>query len=198
MPDLKKPALLLALLLAAVVTGCTNPTPGVPTPAATAVFTSPLAPQPASGGVVATATKATSALVSPLATPARPAGAAVPPESPTANVLAKGMGAATGTLQRLDGSPIRGGLVYAALIEQHNGIKLAAVDAVKDPRVTTDRTGSFALIGLVPGEYSLVMQSPWGMILLENDSGVPVRFTATAGQVTQVGLKLVKYEYPDD
>ena len=107
------------------------------------------------------------------------------------------MGAVVGELRRFDGTPLKGILVYAALIEDRDGVLLAAVDPLLDVRSVTDAQGGFWFDNLVPGEYALATQSPVGIIMPHNTDGEIVRFKIEADGETALGQLAVGYIYPD-
>ncbi len=149
-------------------------------------------------------------LVSPLASPVAEATPVVPSSTldisplplPEAVVTRAprdpGMGSLTGELERFDGTPMKGILVYAALIEERNGVKLAAVDPLLDVKSTTDAEGGFWFDNLPPGDYALATQSPVGIIMPHNTEGTIVRFKVEADTETALGRLAVGYTYPDN
>lgn len=148
---------------------------------------SPL-PSPESSAIPVVATDTTLA-VSPLPLPVEVATKA--PHTP-------GTGAVSGELERFDGTPLRGIFVYAALIEERNGMRLASVDPLLDVRSVTDAQGYFSFDNLVPGEYALATQSPVGIIMPHNRDGEIVRFAIDADDETVLGRLAVGYTYPDN
>lgn len=149
-------------------------------------------------------------MLSPLASPVAEATPAAPsstldvsplplPESVVTRVPREpGMGSLTGELERFDGTPMKGILVYAALIEERNGVKLAAVDPLLDVRSATDAQGGFWFDNLAPGDYVLATQSPVGIIMPHNTDGTIVRFKVEADHETALGRLAVGYTYPDN
>ena len=103
----------------------------------------------------------------------------------------------SGHLDRLDGTPIKKVILYAGPINTHNTLRLASVDPLTDPHTETDATGAFAFEHLSPGEYALVAQSPFGLILLQDAHGKPITFQLQAGQILSIGTLIVEYQYPD-
>jgi hypothetical protein len=100
-------------------------------------------------------------------------------------------------LERFDGTPVKGIIVYPALIEQREDVRLASVDPLTDPRAVTDAEGRFQVINLKPGEYALAMQSPVGIIMPYNSEGQIVTFELTADATTELGNLPVGYQHPD-
>ncbi|MFO7631549.1 MAG: hypothetical protein R6W76_03360 [Caldilinea sp.] len=149
-------------------------------------------------------------MLSPLAAPAAEATPATPsstldvsplplPEAVVTRAPREpGMGSLTGELERFDGTPMRGILVYAALIEERDGVRLAAVDPLLDVRAETNAQGGFWFDNLTPGEYALATQSPVGIIMPHNTDGTIVRFQVEAGSETALGRQAVGYTYPDN
>jgi hypothetical protein len=146
-------------------------------------------------------------MVSPLGTPeASPSPTALLPVSPLPSPVAvateaphkPGMGSVSGELERLDGTALRGILVYPALIEDHGEVSLAAVDPLLDLHTATDAQGHFLIDNLAPGEYALATQSPVGIILPHNTDGEIVRFKIEADGELALGRLAVGYTYPDD
>jgi hypothetical protein len=147
--------------------------------------------------------------LSPLATPgvaspssAMETGLAVSPLSPPADVATRvprvpGMGTVLGHLERSDGTPIKGITVYAALIEDRGGMRLAAIDPLLDVHAVTDAQGGFKLDNLVPGEYALATQSPVGIIMPHGTDGEIVEYTVEANRETALGRLVVGYVYPN-
>lgn len=149
-------------------------------------------------------------LVSPLATP-HLAPAASPSSTvtvvvplPTSGLATPtatpelGKGLVSGKLTRFDGTPLKGIIIYGALIEMRGEMRLASVDPLADKRVITDAEGHFRLDNLLPGEYALAMQSPVGIIMPHNPTGQIVKFTITADGETKLGQLAVGYVYPDN
>jgi len=170
------------LCIAAVVfIGCAPPTVVAPTP-----MLSPLTAPEASA---TPNTTDTTLAVSPLP---------LPTDVPTRAPLLPGMGAASGELERFDGTPLKGIIVYAALIEEHGEMRLASVDPLLDPRSVTDSQGGFWFDNLAPGEYALATQSPVGVILPHNTDGEIVRFKIEADGELALGRLAVGYTYPDN
>lgn len=162
--------------------GCV-PSPDVaPTP-----MLSPL-PSPEASAIPISATDAT-LVVSPLPLPV---GAA------TKMPHTSGMGAVSGDLERFDGTPLRGILVYVAFIEERNGMRLASVDPLLDAHSVTDAQGYFSLDNLAPGEYALATQSPVGIIMPHNAAGEIVKLTIEADGEIALGRLAVGYIYPDN
>ncbi len=152
---------------------------------------------------------APSPMLSPLAvseSTARPAPTAqtlvspLPMPTPVSTAMRReaGKGAVSGVLERYDGTLLKGIIVYAALIEERNGVRLAAVDPQIDPRSTTDGEGRFAFPNLAPGEYALATQSPVGIIMPHNKEGAIVRFTVQPDAELDLGRLAVGYLYPDN
>lgn len=125
------------------------------------------------------------------------------PISPPATAFAvdsapmMGAGTVSGRLDRLDGTPLRKITLYAGAIDTHNAFRLASVDPLVDPRAETDAAGTFVFENLGPGEYALVAQSPFGLVLLRDASGSPITFQLQAGQIISLGSLAVEYQYPD-
>jgi hypothetical protein len=164
-------------LTAWLLVGCVSPA-GIPTP-----MLSPLvAPQesPTPDALLA---------VSPLPSPVAVATQA--PHTP-------GMGSVSGELERFDGTSLRGIFVYAALVEDHDGMNLASVDPQLDARSVADAQGHFSFDNLAPGEYALATQSPVGIILPHNTDGEIVRFKIEADGELALGRLAVGYTYPDN
>jgi len=109
-----------------------------------------------------------------------------------------GTGAVSGQLERFDGSPLKGILGYAALIEERNGVKLAAVDPLLDVHFITDAQGRFRLDNLRPGDYALAMQSPVGIIMPHSTDGKIIKFVIEADRETDLGRLAIGYVYPDN
>jgi hypothetical protein len=107
------------------------------------------------------------------------------------------MGAVVGQLERFDRTPLKGIFVYAALIEERSGVRLAAVDPLLDVHFATDAQGGFRFDNLAPGEYALAMQSPVGIIMPHNTDGEVVKFTIKADDQIALGRLTVGYVYPD-
>ncbi|MCS7220908.1 MAG: carboxypeptidase-like regulatory domain-containing protein [Anaerolineae bacterium] len=108
-----------------------------------------------------------------------------------------GTGTVSGSLDRPDGTPLRKVILYAGAIDMHDALRLASVDPLVDPRAETDATGTFVFENLVPGEYALIAQSPFGLVLLQDANGKPIIFQLQAGQVLSLGSLVVEYRYPD-
>ncbi len=109
-----------------------------------------------------------------------------------------GMGSLWGELERLDGTPLKGILIYPALIEDHSGVAFAAVDPLNDVHVETDARGHFSVDNLAPGEYALAMQSPVGIIMPHNREGEIVKFKIEADGETALGRLAVGFAFPDN
>ena len=122
----------------------------------------------------------------------------LPAETPTGAPRTPGMGAVVGQLERFDGTPLKGIFVYAALIEERSGVRLAAVDPLLDVHTATDAQGGFRFDNLAPGEYALAMQSPVGIIMPHNTDGEVVKFTIKADDQIALGRLTVGYVYPDN
>jgi hypothetical protein len=125
-----------------------------------------------------------------------PAGQTVR-EAPAPGAAAPGPGRVWGQLRRLDGSAVRGLLVYAGAVAGSEGARLASVDPASAPRAITDAAGAFAFDELPPGMYALVAQSPFGLILLADAGGRPVVFQVEGGQTLALGVVTVEYRFPD-
>lgn len=161
-------------------------------------------------GCVSLPAPAPESLVSPLASPVakmtleaptttlNDSSLPVPEVAVTRAPRKAGMGSLSGQLERFDGTPMRGILVYAALIEEHNGVKLAAVDPLLDVKSITDAEGRFWFDNLLPGEYALATQSPVGIIMPHTPEGTIVRFKVEADNETALGRVVVGYTYPDN
>lgn len=130
-----------------------------------------------------------SSQTSPLAAPT-----VLPNETP----LESGTGAVTAELHRLDGTTMKGILIYAAFIENRDGVRLSAVDPLLDPKAETDAEGRFVIRNLKPGEYALATQSPVGIIMPHGPQGKAVLYQVEAGKTTDLGRLDVGYTYPDN
>lgn len=126
------------------------------------------------------------AQASPLATPALADAPAQP-----------GTGAVKAEIRRFDGSPIKGVIVYAALIEDRGGMRLSAVDPLLDPKAETDGNGQFVIKNLKPGDYALATQSPVGIIMPHSKEGTTIIYKVEADKTTDLGRLDVGYTYPD-
>lgn len=109
----------------------------------------------------------------------------------------QGFGIVQGKVARLDDTPMKGIIIYAAPVQTHGGERIASVDPLLDARAETDEAGSFAIANLRPGEYALATQSPVGVILPHAQSGKVITFVVSANQTTDLGLLKVGYTYPD-
>ena len=163
----------LALFIAILLTACTDVPPTVQ-PQVSPVQS----PENASASLPTQA--------SPLATPA-----------PTDAPVQPGTGVLKAEIHRFDGSPIKGVIVYAALIEDRGGMRLSAVDPLLDPRAETDGNGQFVIKNLKPGDYALATQSPVGIIMPHNTQGATVTYQVEADKTTDLGRVDVGYTYPD-
>ena len=108
-----------------------------------------------------------------------------------------GAGTVRGQLERYDGTPLKGIIIYAAVIGQSGDTRLASVDALADPHVDTDAQGRFEIKNLQSGEYVLGTQSPIGIILPHDKGDKMVTFKVSAGQETDLGKLSVGYTFPD-
>ncbi|MHB1004367.1 MAG: hypothetical protein ACYC3S_01850 [Chloroflexota bacterium] len=108
-----------------------------------------------------------------------------------------GTGGISGQIQRLDGTPLKGIIVYAAPVDSRGGERLASVDPLVDAHAATDSEGRLGINDLKAGEYALATQSPLGVILPHDNAGQVVTFMITADQETGLGLLQVGYVYPD-
>ncbi len=118
--------------------------------------------------------------------------------TPAKNAPEPGKGFVSGVLERFDGTPLKGIILYGALIEVRGEMRLASVDPLVDPRSVTDAEGRFSFGNLSPGEYALATQSPVGIIMPHNKSGQIVRFKVEPNGETDLGRLPVGYIYPDN
>ncbi len=168
--------ILWLVFFAFVLIGCTPLMPAMPSGPA---LPGALTPTP---GVVLTWT-------SPISSPAT--------ASAVSSAPMVGAGTVSGRLSRLDGTSLKKVILYVGAIDTHNAFRLASVDPLVDPRAETDATGAFVFENLSPGEYALVAQSPFGLVLLRDASGRPITFQLQAGQSISLGSLVVEYQYPD-
>ena len=109
-----------------------------------------------------------------------------PAPEPTAT-QGSDMGGVTGVLQ-IDGQPIIGGRLYLFQGESPFAAETGELDGVLpgvDP-VITDEAGSFQFINVLPGTYSLILETVFGNFVLFNSDG-PEFFEVASGQ--QVDLE---------
>lgn len=173
---------LLAGVMISVLGGCVPPIMA-PTPLFSPLPTSEL--EPSTAALTSTTNIVTNSLPTRSATPAT-----IAPEP--------GKGFVSGVLERFDGTPLKGIILYGALIEVRGEMRLASVDPLVDPRSVTDAEGRFSFGNLLPGEYALATQSPVGIIMPHSKGGQIVRFKVEPNGETDLGRLAVGYIYPDN
>lgn len=105
-------------------------------------------------------------------------------------------GSLSGFLIRSDGTPVKGIVVYAGAISTGT-VPIASVDPLVDPKSETGANGEFVFENLLPGEYALIAQTPFGLMLLHDINGHPVIFKVSNKEVTPPSRIIVDYPYPD-
>lgn len=118
--------------------------------------------------------------------------------TPAKNVPELGKGFVSGVLERFDGTPLKGIILYGALIEVRGEVRLTSVDPLVDPRSVSDAEGRFSFGSLSPGEYALATQSPVGIIMPHNKGGQIVRFKVEPNGEINLGRLPIGYIYPDN
>jgi len=98
-----------------------------------------------------------------------------------------GLGIVQGILV-INGEPAVGRVLYLAPIIQPSGegMGVAALDPVADPRATSDASGYFVFLDVQPGQYALGINSPIGPVLI-NQSGEEILTQVQADQVADLG-----------
>jgi hypothetical protein len=88
----------------------------------------------------------------------------------------------------LGGEPAAGQVMYLAPIirQEGEGMGVAALDPVNDPRVESDASGYFVFLDVAPGRYALGIMSPGGPVLIQQD-GLEIITEVRTGQVTDLG-----------
>jgi hypothetical protein len=87
------------------------------------------------------------------------------------------------------GQPAADQVLYLAKIihPETEGMGIAALDPVNDPRAESDTSGYYVFLNVPPGRYALGILSPIGAVLIQQPTGLEIIIEVQAGQVTDVG-----------
>ena len=98
------------------------------------------------------------------------------------------LGVVQGTLF-MQGQSAGGHVLYLAKIvhPETEGMGIAALDPVNDPRAESDTSGYFVFLSVPPGRYALGILSPIGAVLIQRADGKEVIVVVQAGQVADLG-----------
>jgi hypothetical protein len=120
----------------------------------------------------------------PSPVPATPAPTLIPRDHTPQPTLA----VVQGTLS-MQGQPAAGHVLYLAKIvhPETEGMGIAALDPVNDPRAESDTSGYYVFLNVPPGRYALGILSPIGAVLIQQADGNEIIVEAQAGQVTDLG-----------
>jgi hypothetical protein len=88
----------------------------------------------------------------------------------------------------MDNQPAVGQTLYLApVLPGGEGMKVAALDATKDPRAETDASGTFTFQSVPEGEYALGIMGPVGPVLIRGDDDQEITVDVQVGRLTDIG-----------
>ncbi len=113
------------------------------------------------------------------------------------------VGVVTGKVFRLPGQdntsiePLSRLHIYLAeLIKTKEGMQLASLSKDTAPTATLDTQGTFAFADVPPGRYGLMLDTPQGVVLLNQpDSGTDLIVEVQGGKVTNLGDLKYKFNF---
>jgi len=87
------------------------------------------------------------------------------------------------------GEPAAGHMLYLAPVirSEGEGMGVAALDPVNDPRIESDATGYFCFVDVKPGTYALGIMGPTGAVLFRAADGEEIVVEVQGGQVLDLG-----------
>lgn len=87
-------------------------------------------------------------------------------------------------------------IYLAELIKTKEGMQLASLSKDTAPTATLDTQGTFAFADVPPGRYGLMLDTPQGVVLLNQpDSGTDLIVEVQGGKVTNLGDLKYKFNF---
>jgi hypothetical protein len=143
-------------------------------------------------GEIATEPAPQTEAVSPLPTATteanlEPTAAAATPNTPPNLTPKPDLGLVQGTLS-MDGELAPNETLYlASVVATGESMSVAGLDTDRDPRATTDETGTFTFVDVPPGQYALAVMSPFGPVVINGPDGQEIVVDVQGGELIELG-----------